>query len=499
MKSILKVLVLALSLTLFAVVIPKQATAQHARVSFQMFYDQLSPYGQWVDYQNYGYVWIPDVGSDFVPYRTDGQWVSTTYGWTWASDYDWGWAPFHYGRWDFDNNYGWFWVPGTDWGPAWVSWRRANGYYGWEPMGPGLSISLSFGRPYNSYNDHWNYVRYGDFDRPDINRYAVSRTYNSWMFRNSTVIRNTYTDRSRNATYVSGPSRSDVQRYSGRKVTPVTLRDNTRPGQNYSKGQLGIYRPQVQRNNLSGQRAAPSRINNLKDVKRPSERSGRATGVQPNGRQQPNTRPSQQQQNVRQQQQQKQQNDRQKQQNARSDQQKVQQQQQNTRAVQQKQQQQQQNSRQQQQNARSDQQKQQQQQQNARQQQQNARSDQQKVQQQQQNARQQQQNVRSNQQQQQQQQQNARSNQQQQQQQQQNARSNQQQQQQQQQNSRQEQQNARAAQQQQRQQQQQQQQQPQQQQQRQQQQQPQQQQQAKPQQQRPAQQQNPGREEKNKK
>src|SRR5674476_1563111 len=106
MKSTIKVLLLSLTLFLCVVITPKPASAQHARVSFQLFYDQLSPYGQWVNHSNYGYVWIPDVGSDFVPYSTDGHWVSTNYGWTWASDYDWGWAPFHYGRWDYDNDLG---------------------------------------------------------------------------------------------------------------------------------------------------------------------------------------------------------------------------------------------------------------------------------------------------------------------------------------------------------------------------------------------------------
>ncbi len=64
----------------------------------------------------------------------------TEYGWTWLSDYPWGWAPFHYGRWDFDNSFGWFWIPGNEWGPAWVTWRRANGYYGWAPMSPGINL-----------------------------------------------------------------------------------------------------------------------------------------------------------------------------------------------------------------------------------------------------------------------------------------------------------------------------------------------------------------------
>lgn len=315
MKSTFKVLLHSLTLFLCGVIAPKPASAQHARVSFQLFYDQLSPYGEWVNYSNYGYVLITDVGSDFEPYSTDGHWISTNYSWTWASDYDWGWAPFHYGRWDFNNNMGWFWVPGTDWGPAWVSWRRANGYYGWEPLSPGIRISFSFGRGYNNDNDHWNYVRYRDFDRPDVNRYYVSPAYHSWLFRNSTVIRNTFVDKSRNVTYVSGPNRSEVQIYIGRKVNPVSIRESSRPGQTLSKGQLAIYRPQVQRNNVRGQRATPSRIVNLKEVKRPSERVVRSAQQQnANVQQQQNVRS--QQQKIKQQQ--NQQNERQQQQNARS-------------------------------------------------------------------------------------------------------------------------------------------------------------------------------------
>src|SRR3569833_588337 len=65
----------------------------------QVFYDELSPYGSWIDYPDYGYVWAPAVDNDFRPYATNGSWVYSDYGWTWASGYDWGWATFHYGRW----------------------------------------------------------------------------------------------------------------------------------------------------------------------------------------------------------------------------------------------------------------------------------------------------------------------------------------------------------------------------------------------------------------
>ena len=87
-------------------------------VSFQIFYDQLGSYGQWVDYPDYGYIWIPYVRETFAPYSTNGYWVLTEYGWSWMSDYNWGWAVFHYGRWGFNNALGWFWVPGYEWGPS---------------------------------------------------------------------------------------------------------------------------------------------------------------------------------------------------------------------------------------------------------------------------------------------------------------------------------------------------------------------------------------------
>jgi hypothetical protein len=40
-------------------------------VSYQSFYDQLSPYGNWVNYPGYGYVWSPNAGPDFQPYATN--------------------------------------------------------------------------------------------------------------------------------------------------------------------------------------------------------------------------------------------------------------------------------------------------------------------------------------------------------------------------------------------------------------------------------------------
>ncbi len=119
--------------------------------STEVFYDQLAPYGRWID-SRYGRAWQPRVGRDWRPY-TLGRWGEGRY---WISDEPFGWATYHYGRWAFDPNAGWLWLPGTEWAPSWVAWRDADDYSGWAPLPPGLSVSvgLGFGYGYDRY-DSW--------------------------------------------------------------------------------------------------------------------------------------------------------------------------------------------------------------------------------------------------------------------------------------------------------------------------------------------------------
>src|SRR5665811_818327 len=271
MKSKIKITGMVLVFILLPVIFPRQASAQEPYISYQVFYDQLSPYGQWVDFPSYGYVWLPNAGPDFYPYSSRGSWIMTDYGWTWLSDYSWGWAPFHYGRWDYDNFYGWYWVPDNVWGPAWVTWRRAPGYYGWAPMGPGMSVDMSFGNNYNNYSNRWIFVREKYFGRNNINRYYASQNDYEMLFSNSSVINNTYVDNSRHTTYVSGPTKEDVRGVTGRRVSTYAIQEDNVPGQSMSNGQLRIYRPQVMQNNDKERRSAPSVITDLNDVRRPSE------------------------------------------------------------------------------------------------------------------------------------------------------------------------------------------------------------------------------------
>ena len=226
-------------------------------VTTQVFYDQLSPYGQWVNDPQYGYVWIPSAVPNFTPYSTEGHWVYTVYGWTWVSDYPWGWATFHYGRWAYDNAYGWLWVPGTVWGPAWVAWRQCNGYYGWAPLYPGLDITIGFN--WNRIPDnYWCFVNERYIADRNVWRHYEPRNNNAVFVRNSTVINSTYYDRGRGVTYASGPQREDVERVLHTNIQPVPIHESSQPEQRYDQAHLHLYRPNVV-TPAANQNAAPAR------------------------------------------------------------------------------------------------------------------------------------------------------------------------------------------------------------------------------------------------
>ena len=220
-------------------------------LSYQNFYTQLSPYGRWIYDPAYGYVWQPYAGAGFMPYSTAGHWVYTDMGWSWASDYAWGWAPFHYGRWDYTAAYGWYWIPGTIWGPAWVSWRYTDGYYGWAPIGP----RCGYGYYYPA--SRWTFCQNAYFGRVDAYRFYSPRGYNEGLCGRSALVRNTYFDNGRRATYFSGPRRDEVERFTGARVNSIAVRENER--QNFSRNN---YNAQRQNNNVQRQSYNAPRQNN---------------------------------------------------------------------------------------------------------------------------------------------------------------------------------------------------------------------------------------------
>lgn len=213
-------------------------------VSVDIFYQSLSPYGNWITYPQYGRVWVPRVRRGFEPYSTNGHWIYTDYGWTWASDYSWGWAPFHYGRWMLDDYYGWIWVPGTEWAPAWVAWRNSSDYFGWAPLGPGIHININIGIP----AARWTFVPRNYFGYRNAYRYYMPRQRNTYIIHNTTIINNT--NIYNNNRYFSGPRRVEVEQSTRRAIRPVKIEDASRPGAaRVSSNQVSLYRPTVQRSN----------------------------------------------------------------------------------------------------------------------------------------------------------------------------------------------------------------------------------------------------------
>lgn len=168
----------------------RPTTAQvNVSVTIGGFYDELAPYGQWVDC-NYGQCWVPQrVAADWQPY-TNGQWVYTEYGWTWMSDDPWGGNPYHYGTWISLDRYGWSWVPGTVWAPAWVTWSYSNNYVGWAPLPPTLVFGASgyAGRAVVVSTTQYVFVPMNRFVGTNITSVRVSAQQNGAIFRQTTPV-----------------------------------------------------------------------------------------------------------------------------------------------------------------------------------------------------------------------------------------------------------------------------------------------------------------------
>jgi hypothetical protein len=252
-----KFLYIALSVSLLSLSLivntGQKTLAQGVTVSFQVFYDNLSPYGQWVNDPQYGNVWVPNEGGDFRPYGTRGHWVMTDYGNTWVSNDPWGWAPYHYGRWTYNSYYGWVWVPGYEWAPAWVSWRYGGGYSGWAPLGPGVSISVGYNCPVS----WWIFVAPQYMYRDDFYGHWRGPSYNTTYINQTTVINNYYVDKSTNVKYNYGPHADVIQRDTHQPVQVYHVTHADRPGApGVGGGNVSIYRPALDRSTAGKARPA---------------------------------------------------------------------------------------------------------------------------------------------------------------------------------------------------------------------------------------------------
>jgi len=138
--------------------------------SNDVFYDQLSPYGTWVDEPDAGRVFIPEE-TDYVPY-TRGHWQYTRLGMVWVGNEPYGWATSHYGRWAYSPNYGrWVWAPDTQWGPAWVEWRHTGTHFGWAPLAPEVYVRVGYVTPIET----WRYCPSERIFDVNVTRYYEPR------------------------------------------------------------------------------------------------------------------------------------------------------------------------------------------------------------------------------------------------------------------------------------------------------------------------------------
>jgi len=255
----------------------------HVSVGFQTFYDELEPYGTWVNYPQHGYVWRYRASGEFRPYSTNGRWVYTDDGWTWVSDYNWGWAPFHYGRWLYDDELGWLWVPGNEWAPAWVTWGSYNDNFAWAPIAPGISISI--GSSYRPPSNYWVVCPGNYFGRPDWQSHAIRNNDRVTIINKVTIINNYNRPQAgRNTGYYRGPDTKQVERYTKAPVQRVKIAEASRPGSNsVQNNSVAFYRPNVRDDRKNTAKPpAPRKPADAVQLKRENPQNGRPANQRPN-------------------------------------------------------------------------------------------------------------------------------------------------------------------------------------------------------------------------
>ncbi len=219
------------------------------QVDVGFFYNELSPYGDWVRTPSYGWAWFPrNVQPYWRPYN-NGRWMNTDYGWTWDSYEPFGWATYHYGRWTLDPHFGWLWIPGTVWGPAWVSWQSGGGYVGWAPLPPAVGIQVGVGLQLGGFNlsigirpDAYNFVPERSFLQSRLSGYMMPTARNVTIFTNTTNI--THYGYVGNRVVNRGIDRQRIERVTGRHLQRYNVSDAREKTRSRVSGrELRIYRP----------------------------------------------------------------------------------------------------------------------------------------------------------------------------------------------------------------------------------------------------------------
>ncbi len=207
-----------------------------------MFFDSLTPYGDWFWIDPYGWVWSPHVAVGWRPY-TEGSWAYSDSGWTWVSDVPWGWAPFHYGRWWFHEHRGWCWAPDRVWGPAWVSWHFGDAWCGWAPLPP--RVEWETARNWDAIIPafEWSFTSREDFWRPHLHEHIVIAARNVTLLNETRNV--TRFDLRDGRVFNASITAEQIEHFTGRPAHRVKLVDvnsvaATRGG---AWDELRIFRP----------------------------------------------------------------------------------------------------------------------------------------------------------------------------------------------------------------------------------------------------------------
>ena len=235
-------------------------------ISQPVYYNELSPYGTWIEVGDYGRCWQPTVAVvdlSWRPYYHRGRWLDTDRGWYWQSDYSWGSTPFHYGRWHQDRSCGWVWVPGDTWAPAWVSWRSSNAYCGWAPLPPAARFGAGVGFSFNNSrvganfefgltSSHYTFLPINRFCDSTPYRHYVPQAQVNTIYQQTTIVNN-YITGNNNTVINRGVDHQAVVAASPVEIRKVSIRDATgeraqhiRPDRLVQEGDsIAIYRHQV--------------------------------------------------------------------------------------------------------------------------------------------------------------------------------------------------------------------------------------------------------------
>ena len=228
-----------------------------------VFYQQLQPYGTWMQVADYGWCWQPSVAiatPAWRPYADRGRWLHTDHGWYWQSDYAWGWAPFHYGRWVQHARSGWLWIPDTHWGPAWVVWRSSAAHCGWAPLPPsavfvaghGLHFGgsrVAVGFDFGLSRHHFTFVPFTRFCDRNPHYYALAPTVVQNVYNETTVINNIQVNNNVvvnngvSADRVATLTRTEIRKVAVRAAEPQELALQRLDKLEKSGNDLVIYRP----------------------------------------------------------------------------------------------------------------------------------------------------------------------------------------------------------------------------------------------------------------